>query len=84
MYHEELIEQVREILATTFDMDRSELPDDVSQSSCARWTSVYHLVLLVALEERFGCTFSMDEMTSMTSLERIVEVVQRQAVQTLA
>jgi acyl carrier protein len=80
MYGDELIEQVREVLATTFDMDPSELLDDVSQANCAKWTSVYHLVLLVALEEQFGCTFSMDEMTSMTSLERIVDVLRQQAI----
>jgi acyl carrier protein len=80
MYDDQLIEQVRELMATTFDMDPAELPDDISQADCARWTSAYHLVLLVALEDQFGCTFSMEEMTSMTSLQHIVEVLQSRAV----
>ena len=84
MYDVELIDQVREVLATTLGMDVSELRDDVSQANCSRWTSLYHMVLLVALEEHFECTFSMDEMTSMTSLERIMDVLQRQAVKTPA
>ena len=79
MYDEELIEQVREVIATTLGMDAAELGDDASQANCPRWTSVYHMVLLVALEEQFECSFSMDEMTSMTSLERIVDVIKCQA-----
>ena len=35
------------------------------------------MVLLIALEEHFGTTFAMDEMTTMISIERIVDVVSR-------
>jgi acyl carrier protein len=70
-----LRDRVRELLATTLVVDGSELADDVSQNTCARWTSLYHMMLLVVLEEEFGVAFSMDEMTSMTSLPRIVEVL---------
>jgi acyl carrier protein len=84
MYHEELAERVHEVLATTLGVDPSELPEDASQSNCPRWTSVYHLVLIVALEEQFECSFSMEEMTSMTSLERIVDVLQSRAISAAA
>jgi acyl carrier protein len=84
MHEEELIEQVREVLATTLGVDSSDLPDDVSQDNCERWTSLSHMVLLVALEEQFECIFSMDEMTTMTSLERIVQTLRPQAVQATA
>jgi acyl carrier protein len=71
----ELRDRVRDLLATTFVMDSSELPDDASQQTCARWTSLYHMMLLVVLEEQFGVSLSMDEMTSMTSLPKIVAVL---------
>lgn len=73
----ELTEEVREIMASTFGMDPSELPDDVSQSTCSRWSSLYHMTLLLALEDRFGVSFSMDEMPEMTSLPKIVAVLKR-------
>jgi acyl carrier protein len=38
-----------------------------------------HMVLLVALEEHFGVSFSMHEMTSTTSLDEIVEVLRGKA-----
>jgi acyl carrier protein len=75
MHDDILTGQVREILAETFGIDESELPDSPSQATYARWSSLLHMVLLVALEEHFSVTFSMDEMTSMTSLDRILEVL---------
>jgi len=75
MHDDILTGQVREILAETFGIDESELPDSPSQATFARWSSLLHMVLLVALEEHFSVTFSMDEMTSMTSLDRILEVL---------
>lgn len=75
MHDETLTRQIREIMAETFGLDETDLPDDVSQANFARWTSILHMVLLVALEEHFGVSFSMDEMTAMTSLERIADVL---------
>ena len=46
-----LLDQVREIMASTFALDESDLPDDVSQQTCRRWTSLQHMTLMVALEE---------------------------------
>ena len=77
MKHDTLAGEVRQIMADTFSEDEADLPADISQATFARWTSILHMVLLVALEEQFGVTFSMDEMTSMTSLDRIVDVLQR-------
>lgn len=77
MNHDTLAGQVREIMADTFSTDEADLPTNISQATFARWTSIVHMVLLVALEEQFGVAFSMDEMTSMTSLDRIVDVLQR-------
>jgi acyl carrier protein len=68
-------ERVREVIATTLLMEVDELPEDASQQTCEKWTSLYHMMLLVVLEEQFGVTFSMDEMTSMTSVPAIVEAL---------
>ena len=75
MHDQTLAEQVRQIMAETFAIDESDLPTSPSQANFARWTSILHMVLLVALEEHFEIMFSMDEMTSMTSLSRIVDVL---------
>jgi acyl carrier protein len=80
MYDKQLIGQVREIMAETFGIDERDLPQFPSQTTFARWTSVLNMVLLVALEEHFEIRFSMNEMISMTSLERIVDVLRAKVV----
>ncbi len=76
MHDDILLGQVRDIMAETFGIDETDLPDNPSQATFARWSSLLHMVLLVAIEEQFNVSLSMDEMTSMTSFERIVEVLQ--------
>lgn len=73
----ELVDQVREVMASTFGVDELDLPDDVAQETFSRWTSLYQMTLLLALEDQFGVTFEMDEMLGMTSLPRIVTVLLR-------
>jgi acyl carrier protein len=73
----DLTEQVREVLALTLGLDESEVGDDISQRTYSRWSSLYQITLLVALEERFGVTFSMDETLAMTSLANIVTVLRQ-------
>ena len=80
MHDENLAEQVREIMTDTFGIDELDLPENPTQATFGRWTSVLHMVLLVALEERFERSFSMDEMISMTSLEHIVDVLRSKEV----
>lgn len=79
----ELTEQVREALAEVFGIDESEIADDISQSNYSRWTSLSHMTLLATLEEKFDLTFSMDEMSAMTSLPKIMAVLKQHAVKVL-
>jgi acyl carrier protein len=71
--------QVRQIIATTFFMDEAQLPEPLSQDTCVRWTSLYHLTLVVALEEHFGVWFTTEEILEMTSSQAIVRVLEGRA-----
>jgi acyl carrier protein len=72
----ELIEQVRAIMAASFGMDETDLPDDVSQQTCRRWSSLQHMTLMVSVEETFGVRLSMNEMAAMKSLPKIVATLE--------
>jgi acyl carrier protein len=76
----ELTDQVRETMAEVFEVDASALAPDASHRTCAAWTSLNNMLLQVALEEKYGVSFSMDEMMAMTSLPKIVAVLQRRGV----
>jgi acyl carrier protein len=69
--------QVRSVIAEVLDLDEDELPEDASQETMPRWSSLTHLVLVLSLEERFEVAFSMEEMLVMTSAERILDILGR-------
>jgi acyl carrier protein len=77
MHDDSLIGQVRQIMAETFGVDEADLPESPSQANFDRWTSLQHMVLLVALEEHFALHFAMDEMTAVTSLDRVLDVLRK-------
>lgn len=64
-------------MAEALGVDESDIPDNARQEDFSPWTSLAQLTLIVALEEEFGLTFSISEMTSMNSLVTIVEVLKR-------
>jgi acyl carrier protein len=75
-----LTETVREVMSETFGVDESDLPEDINQHDYSRWTSLAHLTLLVALEEKFGLSFATSEMTAMTSLPAIIATLKKHGV----
>ena len=74
------IDEVREVIASALGIDEGEVTDDISQETCANWTSFNQLTLVVALEEQFGLDLSMNEITSMTSLPQILAVLKKHSV----
>lgn len=70
-----VMDRLREIVAIIFEMDECDIPDSLSQGMTSKWSSLNHLALLVALEEEFGLQFSLQEMSSLTSLPQIMSVL---------
>ncbi len=73
--NEQLDERVREVVAETFDLDPREIGPDASAQTLAAWTSLAHLRLMANIEQAFGLRLTMDEMTTMTNIPAIVQVL---------
>lgn len=71
----DLTEEIRATMARAFVVDEDDIPDDASQETYPRWSSLSHMILVSSLEEQYGVRLSMKEMNSMTSLPRIIEVL---------
>jgi acyl carrier protein len=68
-------EQVRQVIAVSFNLDEDDLPAPLSPETVAGWNSCSQMTLLLNLERRFGVSFSLEQMVTMTSAKRINEVV---------
>lgn len=70
----DVMEQARDVLASTFGLSATDVPDSVSSTNLSQWDSLHHLTLIVALEDRFGVTYTSDEIPQMSSLDAITRV----------
>lgn len=68
---DEILEQARDVIASTFGLPASNVPDSVSSDTIPIWDSLHHLTLIVALEDRFSVTYTSSEIPHMNSLDAI-------------
>ena len=66
--------RIKEVMKRVFQLN--EIPDNISQSNCAKWDSMTHLSLIVELEEEFNISLEPEDIAKMKSLEIIEETIQ--------
>lgn len=69
------LEKVIEIVATTCDVDKSEVTENSTVGDFPAWDSVGHLSILTNVEESFNISFEPEEMMEMEDVKDIVEAV---------
>ena len=71
------VDAVCEVIADVFGVPRTELTGSITRDQVPEWDSIGHLNLMLALEERFGTAFSVDEMAALDSVAAIATRVSR-------
>lgn len=71
----DVLEKVIEIVATTCDVDKSEVTENSTVGDFPSWDSVGHLSILTHVEEAFDISFEPEEMMEMEDVKDIVEAV---------
>jgi acyl carrier protein len=71
--HERIVRVVSEV----FGVAPSVVGLGVSPEKVKGWDSEKHVVLVMALEEEFGCMFEAEDIPELVSLERIEEIIKR-------
>ena len=69
------LEKVIEIVATTCDVDKSEVNENSTVGDFPAWDSVGHLSILSGVEETFDISFEPEEMMEIEDVKDIVEAV---------
>ena len=72
-------DKVRQIVADILDIDVNAVSLASSPDTIESWDSMQHLNLVLALEQTFGVTFVPEEIETMTTVGRIVDVVDAKA-----
>lgn len=66
-------ERIVDVLKRVFHLEN--VSKDITQSNCAQWGSMNHLILIVELETEFNCSFEPEEIAQIKSFQDIKEVL---------
>ncbi|MCQ2530197.1 MAG: acyl carrier protein [Lachnospiraceae bacterium] len=76
---EQINNRLNEVFQEVFDDEDLFIDDDTNADSIDDWDSMEHINLVVAVEEEFGLTFSMDEIAEMQNVGDMVEIIKERA-----
>ncbi len=71
----ETLEKVIEIVATTCEVEKSEVNENSTVGDFPAWDSMGHLAILNAIEEAFDISFEPEEMMELEDVKDIVAAV---------
>lgn len=66
-----------EIIALTFGVPADGITPDTTRDDVPAWDSVGHLNLMLALEDAFGVTLDIEDMTALTSVPAILAYLEQ-------
>lgn len=70
-------DKIINIMAEVFEMPANEFPNEITQENIDNWDSLRHLNLIVELEDTFDKSFEPEEISEMTSIEKIIEMIEK-------
>ena len=65
--------RLREVMANCFAIAPAEITPTTQQSDIAAWDSVQHLNLMLMIEDTFGLSLRVEDMTKLSSVPAIMK-----------
>jgi acyl carrier protein len=66
-----LLESIRDIFAAELGLPSDEFRSDLKYGETPEWDSASHMIIVLALEERFEIAFESDEIVMLSSVGAI-------------
>ncbi|PZO91808.1 MAG: acyl carrier protein [Sphingomonas sanxanigenens] len=77
MNDNELLLQLQEIMADTFDLDSVDITPETTAADIEEWDSLSHIRLIVAIEREFGIKFSNAEIEDMNNVGDLMGAIRK-------
>jgi acyl carrier protein len=74
--------EIRDIFVNELGISADEYSESLVYDSIPEWGSASHMIIILALEEKFGIQLDTDEVVSMTTIPKIYSVLQSKGVAT--
>ena len=73
LYDTELLNSIKQVLASEWNLPLSEIPDDAALNRHPSWDSLGHIRVMLALQSELGVKLNEETIQSLSSVQRIVE-----------
>ena len=73
-------EAVQEIFIQELGLKPQDISDELTYNSVPEWDSASHMSLILAIEEKFGVELESSEVVRMTSIPKILAVLESKGV----
>ena len=70
------IEKIKKTIASTFEIPVETVNSHSSSQTIEQWDSMGHINLVMALEQRFGVKFTMDEIMKLRNFASLCQVME--------
>ena len=77
MTREELLAAVAEILRDIFDDEELVVTEETCSDDVEDWDSLEQINILVAIQERFGIQFSLDDVKGLENVGDTLDLIER-------
>ena len=75
MSREEIYKNLDEVFQDVFDDENIHVEDKTTADDIEDWDSLEHINLVVAIENKFGIKFNMNEVTSFKNVGEMVDII---------
>lgn len=73
----DIYKKLNEVFREVFDDDQLFVSKNTTSDDIDDWDSLEHINLIVAVEEKFGITFGMNEVTGMKNVGEMAELIKQ-------
>ncbi len=67
--------KLQEIFRDIFDDEELEIYDEMTAADISEWDSLTHMVLIEEIEDKFGISFSTEEVMKIKSIGEIKKII---------
>lgn len=75
MERKEVLDKLNEIFVDVFDDETIVITEETSQKEIEDWDSLMHVSLIMSVENEFHIKFTINEVTSIKNVGRMVDLI---------
>jgi acyl carrier protein len=70
-----ILKELSEVFIDVFNDKNLKISEESSQENTPNWDSLMHIQLILAIESKFGFSFSSSEMLDIKNVRQIIDII---------